>query len=294
MVLKLKTFQKIALKVFYFYGILFGFLPFKFSKSLNAIAESKKNLTYNRVLISVMVINFAIVLSKSLKIVLNDFSNTKAVVNASINTVYFLVTVCSYIFINCNRYQILNILNHFMKFSLVLVQNDFSLPLVLSFQGLFLYPILHVYHCALAVSLVYLDFSENFSYAVMYVFIFPSRLIAVFICCVLNFHSLILKKASESEQISNNHEHIFEILQLTRTICKLFNSYILGCVAFYYFSILVQCFGMCSLALIIAMKISSIFDPFLILPIYTFGLFVEIFNLWLLLRTCKTFKSNVS
>jgi hypothetical protein len=222
-------------KVLFFQGIIFGFLPFKFDKKLQRIVISKAVRVFNLILIILFIINYVPFTLQSFQMIMREFENTKRTVSIVYNLVAFFFTIFSYIFIGKHQKEIAQILNQFIKLCPVLMKSENNIKIfskLLIFQCFFLQPCLFLFNCWLLVPTLLNNFEKSYLYTLQYFFMFPTRLISIFVCLLLNFHSILLQKAPNTQTDDN----IYAVLNLTRTILDLFNPYVCVYICCHFFS----------------------------------------------------------
>lgn len=281
-------FQKLC-----FLGIIFMFLPFKFDKNSNQIVTSKAVKFLNFVFIIISLVNFYFVAFDSFKKVFKNFENPESSKSAIYNLAYFVFTIYSYSFVCFNQTKIVKMLNKILTFHLILMENETDIKIFsrfLIFQYLLLQPFLFSLDIIFSTYDIYVDALKSIPYAFNYLFMFPTRLISICVCLILNFNSLLLEKCVK---LKLKHS-FYVVLEMKKSIFMLFNSYIhvfVFCQFIYIFS---YSFGIFALILSFLLKSISLVDMIFWVAINLSLISLEILNLEMINKVFKNSKKTVS
>jgi hypothetical protein len=286
-----KTHQ-ILLKIFFVQGAIFGFLPLKFDKRLNRFVSSKSIHFFNLFLIIIFIINFIALAFHTFEIILKHFDNTKRTVSVVYQLVFFFFTIYSYIFMYQHQKKIVNILNQFIQLCSLLIENENDVKIFSKFLILlcfFLQPLLFAFDIFFLYLSLKSDFYGNLLNTLCLFFVVPTRLISIFVCLILNFHSMLLQKALNTQV----NVKIFAVLNLTETIVELFNPYVCVYMICHYFTILTYTFGLFTFAIATVLRTYPFSTAVLAVLIYLVHFLIEILNVEMMNRKCKDVNRQV-
>lgn len=285
--------QKILLKILYFAGTVFALIPFKTDKISKQIVERKSLKILAQILFSILVVSLSFQILNTFDKVSHNLSNTKLVVFGNVTNCLSIFAISSYSFVILKSRKIIEVLNETKFLCSFLFQNQSSvnlLPGFLIFQCFVLQPLFFTYDFLLLMYFLFLDFCSHIVLFIPIIGFYAAKLLIVYILLVLHLQSLLLKNLLDYPNVDD----YFKVLTTISKVCELTKCLASFYIFCQYFFILSFVFGICSYILTAVLGNLTVFEASCATGIYLFFSIYEIFNLWVMIKICKSLRQNVS
>lgn len=270
--------HKILFKILYYQGLLFGISLIKFVPETKRFEKSRIMCSYSRMITSILFLMFAAILYINGKILYAGFQDIRTVVVVIIFWNMFALALFIYLLGNKTVASIVDALNDLCEGCNKVYVDMILFPPYLMFYCLVIIPLLAVIGILASVFLFKLG---NFIESALIFFTHSTRLIAIFVCLLLNILSeFITKSINESLNVLP-----FQLIRMYLRVCRTLSSYVMVCIFSHCINIVISTFA--NYVCLAELPIDS-------LMFWLINLMTEMYHVWIIVRSCKSVNTAVS